>query len=412
MENKSKWMENYAALILKRGVGLKKGQLLLIEEASVASIAFIRILAQKAFELGARDVVPLFADQGLTKIRLQHASDEVLSQVPNWMVEARVSYKDQDACYLRLQDEAPDGLAEVDGRKLSIWKQATLAPLKELGVVKKENLVQWSASAIAGTEWAKKVFPDKTEEEAVEALWEAIFRCCYVTEESGTAGWDAHIQEMRETVEKINALQVRKLHFQNGLGTDLTLELCDDAIFTGGICHCPEPDGDLFAPNIPTEEILSTPHKHKVNGTVYSSMPFVYAGKIIDGMKLTLENGKVVTYSAKDVEDVLKGILEMDEGASYLGEVALVPFDSPINQLGVLFYNTLFDENASCHLALGAGYSDMIRGEDRSVDALVAKGLNLSSVHVDFMFGTEDLACWATGADGKTTQIMEMGRFV
>ena len=412
MKNKSKLMENYAELILKRGVGIRKGQLLLIEEASVSSIEFIRILSKKAFDMGARDVVPLFFDQELTKIRLQNASDKVISEVPEWMIEARVSYKDSDACYLRIIDESPDGLKEVDGKKLSLWKQSTLEPLKALGIIKKENLVKWSASAVAGKEWANKVFPNKSDADAVDSLWEAIFKCCYITEDSGTDGWDKHINNMRETVDKINALKVRKLLFKNSLGTNLSIELCDDAIFTGGICHCPEPDGELFAPNIPTEEILSTPHKYKVNGTVYSSMPFVYSGKIIDGMKLTFENGKVSAYSAKVGEDVLKGILEIDEGANYLGEVALVPFDSPINQLGVLFYNTLFDENASCHLALGAGYSDMIMGKDRSIDALRGKGLNSSSVHVDFMFGTADMACFATGENGKTTQIIENGSFV
>ena len=216
---------------------------------------------------------------------------------------------------------------------------------------------------------------------------------------------------MRQNVDKINRLSVRRLHFTNTLGTDLSLELCDDAVFTGGICHCPEPDGELFAPNIPTEEILSTPHREKVNGVVYSSMPFVHAGNIIDGMRLVFRDGRVVEYSAETGEDVLKGILETDKGARYLGEVALVPFDSPINRMGILFYNTLFDENASCHLALGAGYSDMILGEDRSIEALECKGLNTSAIHVDFMFGTADMSCTATAEDGSQIQIFRDGKF-
>ena len=411
MDRKERLLENYAELILKRGVGITEGQILVVEETSVTAIAFLRILAKKAYELGAKDVVIHFADQELTKIRLNHVSDQTLSEVPDWWADSRTYYADKDACFLRLNNDAPDGLAGVDEAKLALWKAATLEPLKDLGFIKKDNRVKWSASAVAGEAWAMKVFPDKTPEAAMDALWESIFKSCYVTEESGIKGWDAHIREMRENVEKINALKVRSLHFTNSLGTDLTLEICDDTIFTGGICHCPEPDGELFAPNIPTEEILSSVHRDKVNGVVYSAMPFVHAGNIIDDMRLVFKDGKVTEYSAKVGEDVLRGILETDEGASHLGEVALVPFDSPINQMGILFYNTLFDENASCHLALGAGYSDMILGEDRSQEALAKKGLNLSSIHVDFMFGTEDLKCTVIGEDGAETEIFRDGKF-
>lgn len=411
MKNREKLFENYAELILKRGVGLTEGQILVIEETSVTAIEFLRILSKKAYELGAKDVVIHFADQELTKIRLENADMETLSESPDWWVQSRVSYADKNACFLRLNNDSPDGLNGVDHKKLAAWKSATTVPLKPLAFIKKDNRVKWSASAVAGEAWAKKVFPDLDTEAAMDALWDAILKSCYVTEESGIAGWDAHIREMRENVDKINALKVRKLHFKNQLGTDLTMSLCDDTIFTGGICHCPEPDGELFAPNIPTEEILSTPHRLSVNGVVYSSMPFVHAGNIIDGMRLVFENGKVVEYSAETGEEVLKGILETDEGSNYLGEVALVPFDSPINQLGILFYNTLFDENASCHLALGAGYTDMILGEDRSLEALEAKGLNSSANHVDFMFGTADLSCVVTGEDGRETAIFENGQF-
>lgn len=406
-----KLFENYAELILKRGLGLREGQILVVEETSVTAIEFLRILARKAYEMKAKDVVIHFSDQELTGIRLQNASLDTLRDVPDWWVQSRVSYADKDACFLRLNNDSPDGLAGISDEKLSAWKKATSEPLKDLSFVKKDNLVKWSASALAGEKWAKKVFPDKSAEDAMASLWDAIFKACYVTEESGVKGWDAHIKEMRENVEKINALKVRKLHLTNSLGTDITMELCDDAIFTGGICHCPEPDGELFAPNIPSEEILSTPHKNKVNGVIYSSMPFVYAGNIIDGMRLEFTDGKVTNYSAEKGQDILKGILETDEGACYPGEIALVPFGSPINQMGVLFYNTLFDENASCHMALGAGYSDMILGEDRSMEALQNKGLNISAIHVDFMFGTEDLSCVVTGEDGRETEIFRNGKF-
>ncbi len=411
MNNMNKWLENYADLILTRGVGLRKGQILVVEETSVTAVEFLRILAERAYKLGAKDVVIHFSDQELTRIRLENASMETLRSTPDWWVDARAGYADKDACFLRLNNDSPDGLAGIDDERIAAWKAATTVPLKEFSFIKKDNKVKWSASAIPGTKWAKKVFPALSEEEAVEALWRALFKSCYVTEESGTDGWDKHIREMTENVAKLNRLNIRTLHFTNSLGTDITMDICDDASFAGGICHCPEPDGELFAPNIPTEEILTTPHRFKVNGTVYSSMPFVHVGNIVDGMMLRFENGKVVEYDAEVGKDVLQGILETDEGARYLGEVALVPYDSPINQMGVLFYNTLLDENAACHLALGAGYSDMIGGEDRSLEALQKKGLNSSALHVDFMFGTGDLSCEATCSDGRKVMIFRDGKF-
>lgn len=382
-----KKIENYADLVLQRGVGLTAGDILVVEDPSVAQIEFLRILTKKAYELGAKDVVIHFADQELTKIRLENADMETLSSMPDWWAESRRYYGDKKACFLRLIDESPNGLSSVPNERITAWQKAKTEPLKSLAFRKKENLVKWSALPLPGKEWAKMLFPDCSDEEAVDRLWDAIFDACYVTEESGIAGWDRHIDEMWENVKKINALNIRSLHFTNSLGTDITMDICDDGIFTGGICHCPEPDGEVFAPNIPTEEILATPHKMKVNGEVYSSMPFVHAGNIVDGLYLKFKDGLVIDYDAKVGKDIVKGILETDEGSSRIGEIALVPFDSPINQSGILFYNTLFDENASCHIALGAGYSDVIMGEDRSSEALEAKGLNLSALHVDFMFG-------------------------
>lgn len=188
MENKERLLENYAELILKRGVGLRAGQILVVEETSVTAIEFLRILAKKAYELGAKDVVIHFTDQQLTKIRLEHAKMETLSEVPDWWVEARTSYAEKDACFLRLNNDAPDGLRDVEDVRLATWKNATSATLKDLSFLKKDNRVKWSASAIPGEEWAMKVFPDKTKEDAMDALWEAILKCCYVTEESGVDG--------------------------------------------------------------------------------------------------------------------------------------------------------------------------------------------------------------------------------
>jgi len=406
-----KLLRNYADLILQRGVAIQKDQILVIE-TTVETIEFLKILTNRAYELGAKDVVVHFTDQELVKIRLKYASDETICDVPNWWVESQTYYGERDACFLRLISDDPDGLSEVDHDKLSLWKKATSTPLNDLNFKKKENQLKWSASAVPNKKWAKKVYPNLSEELAVKELWNAILKTSYVTEKSGLTGWDEHIEEMKKNVLALNSMNLKTLHFKNSTGTNLNIDICDDGIFAGGICHCPEPDGVMFAPNIPTEEILTTPHRFKVNGTVHNSLPLSYSGNIIDGFNFKFKDGVIIDYSALVGEDILKGILETDEGTKRLGEVALVPFNSPINQLGLIFFNTLFDENASCHLALGAGYTDVIKGEDRSQSALINKGLNTSALHVDFMFGTADMECIGTTFDNKEIQIFKNGLFV
>lgn len=411
MKDLQKRIENYADLILGRGVALQRDQYLVIE-TSVTTYEFMRILVKKAYEMGAKDVIIHYSDHSLTKARLDHASMEVLQETPDWYVQSRVLYGQRGACFLRLYNDDPDGLAGVDGKRLAAWRKAVNDPLAELNFKKKENELQWSASVVPGEAWAKKVYPEASAQEAVEKLWEAILDCCYVTEESGTDGWDAHVAEMQKNVKKLNGMKLRSLHFKNGTGTDLTMDICQGGIFAGGICHCPEPDGIMFAPNIPSEEILTTPHRFSVNGTVHNAKPMCYQGNIVDHFKLTFRDGVVTDYEAEVGEEVLKGILETDEGSRRLGEVALVPFDSPINQKSVIFFDTLFDENASCHLAFGAGYTDVMLGEDRSPEALESQGLNRSSLHADFMFGTADMDCTGTCQDGSTVEIFRSGRFV
>jgi aminopeptidase len=405
-----KLLWNYADLIIQRGLALQKDQILVIE-TSMETIEFLRILTERAYQLGAKDVVVHFSDQALTKIRLQYASVETITDIPNWQVESHTYYGDRNACFLRLISNDPDGLGNVDHEKLALWQKAAAEPLKDLNFKKKEMLLQWSAAAVPNKKWAKRVFPGLSEEEAVKELWNSILKACYVTEESGLTGWDAHIEEMKNNVAALNALDLRTLHFKNSTGTDLEIGICHDGFFAGGICHCPEPDGITFAPNIPTEEILTTPHRFKVNGTVHNSLPLSHSGTIIDGFWFEFKDGVVVDYSAKVGGEVLKGILDTDEGSKRLGEVAFVPFNSPINNMGIIFYNTLFDENASCHLALGAGYTDVIKGKDRSKEALEEKGLNLSALHVDFMFGTSDMECIGTTKDNEKIQIMKNGLF-
>lgn len=405
-----KLLYNYADLILQRGLAIEKEQILVIE-TTVETIDFLRILTKRAYELGAKDVVIHFSDAELTKTRLQYASVETLADIPDWQTESQTYYGDKNACFLRLISDDPDGLKDADHEKLSLWKKAVSTPLNDLNFKKKENLLKWSASAVPNKNWAKKVFPDLNEEEAVKKLWDSILKSCYVTEDSGLDGWDRHVEELKRNVDKLNSLKLKTLHFKNGKGTDLVIDICDEGIFAGGICHCPEPDGVVFAPNIPSEEILTTPHRLKVNGTVYNSFPLSYSGNIVDDFCLKFKDGLVVDYHAGTGEEILRGILETDDGTKRLGEVAFVPYDSPINKMGFIFYNTLFDENASCHLALGAGYTDVMKGKDRSREALINQGLNTSALHVDFMFGTSDMECTGITEENNKVSIFRNGLF-
>ncbi len=400
---------NYIDLVLKRGVNLQPGQILVVD-TPIWAADFCHLLMEKAYALGAKDIVIHYDDPEAERLRANLAPEEALTDVPRWMSERSLCYAEEGAAFLRVLSAKPSA-GPVDARRSALRKKSLAEPLRSLQMKRMANDLSWSAVAIPNPEWAAQVFPGFPEAKAVEALWQAILDCCYVTEESGTNGWDRHIDEMLVNVQKLNALSLSSLHFENSLGTDLTLSLCEDGVFAGGIAHCPEPDGILFAPNIPTEEILTTPHRFSANGVVYNTLPLVYNGQMIDHFHLVFREGIVVDSVCETGEPLLRSILETDEGSRRLGEVALVPYNSPIRESGVLFYNTLFDENASCHLALGMGYIDVLHGPDRRESALVRQGLNVSSLHVDFMFGSADMRCTATSTSGEKIVIYDNGVF-
>lgn len=404
-------IRNYALLALMRGVNVQKGQTLVIS-APLWTADFAHMLMEEAYKLGAKDVIIHYDDPEADRLRLQYADEETLADVPRWMSECQTVYADRGAAFLRVSSSKPGMMDGVDAKKMSLRQRALNAPLMDMKMKKLANDLSWTVVCVPNEKWAKQVYPQLGEKEAVDTLWQAILDCCYVTDESGTDGWDAHIDDMQRTVKKLNAMKPRKIHLKNGIGTDLHLELCEEGVFAGGICHCPEPDGVLFAPNIPTEEILTTPHRFSANGTVVNTLPLVHNGSIVDNFRLTFKDGVVTDWSCETGAEILEGILDTDEGSRRLGEVALVPYDSPIRKTGVLFYNTLFDENASCHLALGAGYVDVLHGADRSTEALVRQGLNVSLVHVDFMFGSADMHCTIETESGETVDVFRDGVFV
>ena len=402
---------NYARLALMRGVNLQKGQILVIS-APLWTADFAHLLMEEAFALGARDVVIRYDDPQAERIRLLHAPEEALCDVPRWMSESQTCYADKGAAYLRISSAKPGMMDGVDAARLGMRQRALNAPLRAFNLRRMANEVAWSVICVPNAEWAQQVYPDRGAQAALDALWEDMYSCCYVTGESPVAGWDAHVEDMQRMVKRLNGLRPVALHLKNGLGTDLHLRMCEEGVFAGGICHCPEPDGVCFAPNIPTEEILTTPHRLSAEGVVVNTLPLVYNGSLIDDFRLTFRGGEVTDWSCGVGAELLRGILETDEGSRRLGEVALVPYDSPIRRTGVLFYNTLFDENASCHLALGAGYVDVLHGKDRSEAALIAQGLNTSMLHVDFMFGSSDMRCTVETAAGEQVDVFRDGVFV
>ena len=403
--------EKLAELVVKKGVNVQKDQPVVIQ-AFVHDAAFVRMLARRAYEAGARTVSVEWRDTELSKLAYRYETPEVLAEVPQWKYDKTRHQHDGGACYVSIHSEKPGAMADVDGEKLRIANMAYYTKMADLLNYTTNNEGQWCVIGLPSVDWAKVVFPALSDEEAFEKLGDAIFAVTRVTEDNDPiAEWDRHDREMIEHADKLNAYRFEKLHFTSGLGTDLTVELVKGHIWVGGGCVTPK--GVYFDPNMPTEECFCMPAKTETNGVVYASMPLNYNGKLIDGFWLRFENGRVVDFDAKKEKEALAQLLSFDEGSSYLGEVALVPYDSPISQSGILFFNTLYDENAACHLALGRPYPENIEGGVRmSKEELAAHGANDSMQHEDFMFGTADMAIDGILPDGTAVPVFREGNFV
>lgn len=293
-------------------------------------------------------------------------------------------------------------------KKLQIRSQATSKALKFASDYTMNNDGQWVVAGVSSKIWAEKVFPNDSD--AIDKLWEAIFKACRVEEFNAVENWTKHSDEISKHANLLNDLDLLKLHFKNSIGTDLEVYLADDNLFAGGDEYTNA--GVRFSPNIPTEEVFGMPYKTKVNGKVVATKPLNYQGSIIDQFYLEFKNGKVINYDAKIGKDNLKSLVEFDEGSSYLGEVALISNNSPISNMNILFYNTLYDENASCHLALGAAYPSNIKGgTSMSREELAKRGANYSNTHVDFMFGSPDMTIVGTTRSGKEIMLFSEGNF-
>ncbi|MXQ73344.1 aminopeptidase [Clostridiaceae bacterium DONG20-135] len=412
MEINEKILEKYAKVAVTMGVNVQKGQTLILN-TSIDAVPLTRAVVKAAYEAGAKQVQVNYGDDIVSQYHYTYQDLETLKTVPQWLIDSKLDYmKDGTACMLRICSDVPGILKDVDGEKLGKAMQARAAAMKELNAYTMANKIQWSIVAAPNAEWAKQVFPKDDEETAVSKLWDAILHAMRIDEENDPiAAWDEHNRTLAEREQKLNDMKLKKLHFTNGRGTDLTIEIPDDGIWAGG--NEKTTSGIVFNPNMPTEEIFTMPYKYGVNGTVYASKPLDYNGKLIDDFWFTFKDGKVVDYGAKQEPEALKSLVEFDEGSCYLGEVALVPYESPISLSNILFLNTLFDENASCHLALGKAYPmNIVGGTEMSDEELAAHGVNLSDTHVDFMFGTADMKITGIDQNGKEIPIFHSGNFV
>ncbi|RYG71184.1 aminopeptidase [Lentibacillus lipolyticus] len=402
----TKTMEKYAHLALKTGVNLQENQALMIN-APIEGADFTRIVARKAYEMGAKDVHINWADDELTRLKYEHAPDEVIGSFPEWKVKLHDTFAEDGAAVLSIKATNPDLLKGIDSSRVAMANKAAGEAMKNFRQYTMNDRITWSIISIPTGDWAQKIFPDKSREEAVESLWEAIVKIVRVDKDDPVAAWEEHNQTLETAREILNRKKYKKLHFK-APGTDLEMELPEGHLWKGGSAVSEQ--GIQFNPNMPTEEVFSMPHKYRVNGTVSSTKPLNYGGNLIDKFTLTLEDGKVVDYKAEQGEDTLKHLLDTDEGARRLGEVALVPNESPVSQSGLIFYNTLYDENASCHIALGKAYpTNLEGGSEMDAETLDQHGVNDSLAHVDFMIGSEELDIDGVLEDGTTEAVFRNG---
>ena len=398
-------LRSYARLIAAVGARVRKGQEVVIA-AELDQPDFVCMLVDECYKAGAAKVTVEWQHQPLQKLHVRHRSVKTLQTVEPWE-EAKLQHDvDTLPCRIYLLSEDPDGLRGVNQAKLAKGQQGRYAVTKPYRD-KMEGRYQWCIAAVPGAAWAKKVFPNETKSRAVEKLWEAILMTCRVDGDPAAA-WEAHNRDLKARCDYLNSLGIDTLEYRASNGTNLTVGMIPEARFCGGGEETI--GGVFFNPNLPTEECFISPKRGEAEGIVYASKPLSYQGQLIEEFSIRFEQGRAVEAHARTNEALLQKLISMDEGAAYLGECALVPFDSPINRSGLLFYNTLFDENACCHLALGMGFIDTIRDyQNRSLEEMRALGVNDSMIHEDFMIGTEDLSITAHCRDGRSVPIFRDG---
>ena len=401
-------LREYARLIAKTGVATKKGDVVMIQ-AGLNQPEFITMLVDECYKLGAKKVSVDWSYQPLMKSNVRYCKEAVLGSLDEWQIKKWEHQAEVLPCKIYLVSENPDGLAGINQKKYASAMAKRSRIIKPIRA-KMENRYQWCIAAVPGKEWAKKIFPGERASVAMEKLWEAILSTSRVNEDP-IAAWADHNANLAAKCEYLNSLGIKELKYSSISGTNFRVGLLPDAIFMAGGERTLGSD-IYFNPNIPSEEVFTSPRRGDADGIVYSSKPLSYEGQLIDNFSFRFENGKVVEAKAEKGEELLNTILSMDEGAAYLGECALVPQNSPICQSGLLFYNTLFDENAACHLAIGMGFADTIEGNhDMTLEQCRELGINDSMIHEDFMIGCASMNIDAITRDGKTVPVFRKGNW-
>lgn len=401
-------LAKYAELAVKIGVNIQPNQFLYIA-ASIEVAPFVQKITKIAYENGAKQVFVDFADDVISRTRYELAPEDSFDFFPPWKIQEREWLAEQGAAFMSIVSQSPDLLSGIDSKKIASFQKAAGTALNKYRQYVQADKISWTVIAAPSEQWASKVFPELPQEKQVNALWEAIFKATRSDLENPVKAWADHNDNLHEKVDYLNNKKYKKLHYI-APGTDLTIELPKGHLWCGA--GSINEKGDEFMANMPTEEVFTVPHKEGVNGYVSSTKPLSYGGNIIDNFKITFKNGRIVNVVAEQGEEVLKNLVSTDEGSHYLGEVALVPFQSPISQSNILFYNTLFDENASNHLAIGSAYAFCLEGgKTMSREELLENGLNQSITHVDFMIGSEQMNIDGITEDGQSEPVFRNGNW-
>lgn len=408
MNGLEKQIKEYAELVVKSGINIQKGQRLLIT-CPVECADFARLCAEAAYDAGCSEVVMRWTDDSLKRMKYLRAADEVFDRVNSWEADCLDILSEEGAGFLSIVSSDPESLKGVDADRI---KRAQISSGKALKAYRSritKSEVQWCVCSVPSKAWAKAVFPELSEEEAVLKLWQEILSACRADEGDALSRWQKHSDEIKTHVDILNGYNFKTLRYKNSAGTDVTVGLPEGHYWAGG--EEKSAAGIDFSANIPTEEVFTLPDRNKINGTLVATKPLIHNGTLIDGFSFEVKDGKIVEVHAEKGEEVLRNAISVDEGASYFGEVALVPYDSPINRSGILFLNTLFDENAACHFAFGDAYPCIRGSENMSEEELKERGMNSSMTHVDFMIGSADLEITGITHDGEEVAVFRNGNF-
>lgn len=398
----------YARLIVKAGAAVRKGQRVYFS-CPIECYEFGRMVVKEAYLAGALEVVVHWQDDVVARLRYDYAPLEVFENFPEWKALEMNTYAKTDVAFIYLTGSDPEAFKGVDLQKQQAAMKASHEALKDFTKAESTMAVKWTVLAIPSRAWAAKVFPEMNVDTAMTRLWDAIFATVRIGSGDAYEAWMKHADTLAEKCRILNEWQLDSLHYTNSLGTDFTVGLVKNHRWEGG-ADIDKTTGDRFFANMPTEEVFTMPDNRRAEGTLVSAMPLSYRGTLIENFRFTFHDGKVVDYDAEKGKDCLTSLLESDEGSRRLGECALVPYPSPVAKQGILFLETLFDENAACHFALGNCYETNLEGgADMSEDELHAHGGNTSMNHVDFMVGTKDLKITGIRKDGSEVMVFKNG---